>query len=108
MTIIDRMILIHRLWYFKPDLWYFKPDLHLFETWSTNIDESELLQAGGIEDAEMRRTFNMGIGMVLVVTYEASQRIIAESRSDDPAYLIGEVVKGEGVQFTWDAPPKTP
>jgi len=58
-----------------------------------------LQEAGGIEDAEMRRTFNMGIGMVLVVTSEASQRILAESRSDDPAYLIGEVVKGEGIQF---------
>lgn len=65
----------------------------------------KLLQAGGIEDAEMRRTFNMGIGMVLVVTSEASRRILAEARADDPAYLVGEVVRGDGVQFAWDAHP---
>ncbi|KAM0951177.1 putative phosphoribosylformylglycinamidine cyclo-ligase [Dioscorea sansibarensis] len=53
-------------------------------------------EAGGIEDAEMRRTFNMGIGMVLIVTNEASKRILSEHHS---AYLIGEVVPGEGVKF---------
>jgi len=57
------------------------------------------LQAGGIEEVEMRRTFNMGIGMVLVVSSEASQRILAESNAEDPAYLIGEVVNGVGVRF---------
>ena len=64
-----------------------------------HFDHSELLQAGGIEEAEMRRTFNMCIGMVLVVSSEASQRILAESHAGDPAYLIGEVINGEGVQF---------
>ncbi|KAJ0976330.1 hypothetical protein J5N97_018295 [Dioscorea zingiberensis] len=56
-------------------------------------------EAGGIEDAEMRRTFNMGIGMVLIVTKEASERILAEHQPSNSAYLIGEVVPGEGVKF---------
>ncbi|KAJ0976383.1 hypothetical protein J5N97_018348 [Dioscorea zingiberensis] len=56
-------------------------------------------EAGGIEDAEMRRTFNMGIGMVLIVTKEASEGILAEHQPSNPAYLIGEVVPGEGVKF---------
>ncbi|KAJ3704491.1 hypothetical protein LUZ61_008196 [Rhynchospora tenuis] len=57
-----------------------------------------LQQAGGIEDAEMRRTFNMGIGMVLVVTKDAADRILADSSV--AAYHIGEVVHGEGVIFS--------
>lgn len=56
-------------------------------------------QAGKIEDVEMRRTFNMGVGMVLVVNQEASQRILNDSRGTNRAYLIGEVVDGEGVRF---------
>ncbi|KAJ4756189.1 Phosphoribosylformylglycinamidine cyclo-ligase [Rhynchospora pubera] len=57
-----------------------------------------LQQAGGIEDAEMRRTFNMGIGMVLVVTKDAADRIVTDSSM--AAYHIGEVVHGEGVIFS--------
>ncbi|KAG6748417.1 hypothetical protein POTOM_048338 [Populus tomentosa] len=54
-------------------------------------------QAGRIEDAEMSRTFNMGIGMVLVVTEEASRKILEEGQHK--AYRIGEVVCGEGVRY---------
>lgn len=55
-----------------------------------------LQEAGRIEDAEMRRTFNMGIGMVLVVNEAAVLRILAENH---PAFRIGEVVKGEEVTY---------
>ena len=44
----------------------------------------------------MRRTFNMGIGMVLVVSREASCRILED---ENGAYCIGEVVTGEGVSY---------
>ncbi|KAJ4759140.1 Phosphoribosylformylglycinamidine cyclo-ligase [Rhynchospora pubera] len=57
-----------------------------------------LQQVGGIEDAEMRSTFHMGIGMVLVVTRESAERILAESSL--VACHIGEVVHGEGVHFS--------
>ncbi|KAL6219966.1 hypothetical protein ACLB2K_007724 [Fragaria x ananassa] len=53
-------------------------------------------EAGRIDDAEMRRTFNMGIGMVLVVSREASCRILED---ENGAYCIGEVVTGEGVSY---------
>ncbi|KAK2644102.1 hypothetical protein Ddye_019297 [Dipteronia dyeriana] len=56
-------------------------------------------KAGRIEDGEMMRTFNMGIGMVLVVSQEASQRILDEIHGKYTAYRIGEVVKGEGVSY---------
>ncbi|KAI9077500.1 hypothetical protein K1719_040522 [Acacia pycnantha] len=46
-----------------------------------------LQEAGNIEDSETRRTFNMGIGMVLVVSPEASIKIL-ESRDK-----LGKVYK---------------
>ncbi|WCJ23695.1 Phosphoribosylformylglycinamidine cyclo-ligase [Euphorbia peplus] len=54
-------------------------------------------EAGKIEDAEMRRTFNMGIGMVLIVTKEAARRILEDGHHK--AYRIGEVVTDEGVRY---------
>ncbi|GAB2298377.1 Phosphoribosylformylglycinamidine cyclo-ligase, chloroplastic/mitochondrial [Dionaea muscipula] len=56
-------------------------------------------EAGKIEDDEMRRTFNMGIGMVLVVSQEAAIRILEEGNGADPVYRIGEVVSGDGVSY---------
>ncbi|KAG9146614.1 hypothetical protein Leryth_014627 [Lithospermum erythrorhizon] len=54
-------------------------------------------EAGEIEDVEMMRTFNMGIGMVLVVDKEAAIRILDDTNGACSAYRIGEVVTGEGV-----------
>ncbi|KAJ6816526.1 putative phosphoribosylformylglycinamidine cyclo-ligase, chloroplastic [Iris pallida] len=68
-------------------------------SWNVPAVFKWIQEAGGIEDSEMRRTFNMGIGMVLVVSSEASKIILEESQENDPAYLIGEVVNGEGVEF---------
>ncbi|TKW25354.1 hypothetical protein SEVIR_3G113900v4 [Setaria viridis] len=58
-----------------------------------------LQQVGNIDDAEMRRTFNMGIGMVLVVSRESADRIIEDTRGSNHAYRIGEVIEGEGVHY---------
>lgn len=54
-------------------------------------------KSGCIEDSEMWRTFNMGIGMVIVATQEAANRILSEGNTK--AYLIGHVVEGEGVVY---------
>ncbi|VYS60437.1 unnamed protein product [Arabidopsis thaliana] len=57
-------------------------------------------QTGRIEDSEMRRTFNLGIGMVMVVSPEAASRILEEVKNGDyVAYRVGEVVNGEGVSY---------
>ncbi|WOH12761.1 hypothetical protein DCAR_0832269 [Daucus carota subsp. sativus] len=56
-------------------------------------------KAGSVEDAEMRRTFNMGIGMVLVVSKEAALRLLEDAQATNVAYRIGEVVKGDGVSY---------
>ncbi|CAI9281780.1 unnamed protein product [Lactuca saligna] len=45
-------------------------------------------KAGGIEDGEMKGTFSMGIGMVLVVSKEVSDRVVKEC---EMVYHIGDV-----------------
>ncbi|XP_049381365.1 phosphoribosylformylglycinamidine cyclo-ligase, chloroplastic/mitochondrial-like [Solanum stenotomum] len=57
-------------------------------------------EAGSIENAEMMQTFDMGIGMVLVVSPEAADRILGEVHKTSIAYRIGEVVKGDGVRWS--------
>jgi phosphoribosylformylglycinamidine cyclo-ligase len=55
-----------------------------------------LQRLGGIDDAEMYRVFNMGIGFVMIVSAyyaESIQRQLEEDRV--PTYVIGEVREGE-------------
>ncbi|HSG00378.1 MAG TPA: phosphoribosylformylglycinamidine cyclo-ligase [Vicinamibacterales bacterium] len=52
-----------------------------------------LQRAGRIDDAEMFRAFNMGVGMVLVASADAADRVVASLRdAGEPAWLLGEVV----------------
>ncbi|XP_068658339.1 phosphoribosylformylglycinamidine cyclo-ligase, chloroplastic-like [Aristolochia californica] len=56
-------------------------------------------EVGRIEEAEMRRTFNMGIGMVLVVSPETVARILEEGTEGCTVFQIGEVIQGDGVTY---------
>ena len=60
-----------------------------------------LAQAGDIPQHEMYATFNMGVGMVLVVQKDLAARAVEVLlREGQPAYALGEVVTGsEGVHF---------
>jgi len=54
-------------------------------------------EAGGISDDEMHRTFNHGVGVVLVVDRDATTELIElMAAMDVPAWEIGEVVRGDG------------
>lgn len=55
-----------------------------------------LQQAGNISDAEMRRTFNCGVGMVVVV--DPSQ-VAAAKAVDAGLFELGVVVEGSGVSY---------
>lgn len=70
------------------------------DSWNIPAVFKWIQEAGNVEDAEMRRTFNMGIGMVLVVSAEASDKILKDANEAYKAYRIGEVVSGEGVSYS--------
>lgn len=56
-----------------------------------------LKKIGRIEDEEMYRVFNMGIGLVLVVPTEWAERVAARAADlGDRAFLIGEIVAATG------------
>jgi phosphoribosylformylglycinamidine cyclo-ligase len=57
-----------------------------------------LQEAGGIEDSELFRTFNCGVGFVLVVAREDAQACIgALTGAGEQAWQLGEISAGAGV-----------
>ena len=61
---------------------------------------SLLQRLGEVEESEMYRTFNMGIGFVLIVSEKdadlVSQRLRAQG---EDCFVIGQVVPGKGVNY---------
>ncbi|PFG02836.1 phosphoribosylformylglycinamidine cyclo-ligase [Bacillus sp. es.036] len=55
---------------------------------------------GNLVRKEMFTTFNMGVGMVLAVPEDEAVNVIKALEQDgERAYMIGRVVKGEGIEF---------
>ena len=56
-----------------------------------------LQDAGTVAPAEMMRTFNMGIGLIIVTGRDQSEALIGElaARGGRDARVIGEIVPGE-------------
>jgi phosphoribosylamine--glycine ligase/phosphoribosylaminoimidazole synthetase len=64
-------------------------------TWARPAIFDLLAEVSGLDAVEMHRTFNMGIGMVVVVApgdLEAARDII-----DEETFVIGEITQGHGV-----------
>jgi phosphoribosylformylglycinamidine cyclo-ligase len=60
-----------------------------------------LQQAGGIEDFEMLRTFNCGVGMIVCVAADQADSAIAIlQQQGEHAWLMGEVVQGDTAEPT--------
>ncbi|OPX83672.1 MAG: Phosphoribosylformylglycinamidine cyclo-ligase [Pelotomaculum sp. PtaB.Bin104] len=59
----------------------------------------ELIEkAGGVDRAEMLRTFNMGIGMVAIVSASDAGAVMDDlAGRGEKSFLIGEVVEGQGI-----------
>jgi len=62
-------------------------------SWKPNPIFALIQETGGVEDAEMRKTFNLGIGLVFVVAPEDEEHLNAllRERHEEPL-RIGEVV----------------
>ena len=57
---------------------------------------SHLQRLGNVAEDEMLRTFNMGVGMVLVVPQAKFKKAMTLiDRAGEKAYVIGKTVKGE-------------
>ncbi|QKF93077.1 phosphoribosylformylglycinamidine cyclo-ligase [Campylobacter sp. CCUG 57310] len=46
-----------------------------------------------VEPSEMMRTFNMGVGMVFIVSKDKVDSVL----TDSDGYIIGEIIKGKGI-----------
>ena len=53
-------------------------------------------ELGNIEEEEMYRAFNMGIGMVFIVDKKSVDTITKSLKNITPVFNIGTIVKGEG------------
>lgn len=62
---------------------------------------SLIKKIGRVDEAEMYRVFNMGIGLVLIVPAKDADAVIAKAATlGDKGYKIGEMVSGEpGVEY---------
>ncbi len=57
-------------------------------------------ERGGVKNAEMFRTFNMGVGMVVVVSPDQLHDVEHSlERRGETSFVIGRVASGEGVRF---------
>jgi phosphoribosylformylglycinamidine cyclo-ligase len=65
-------------------------------SWPVQPIFSHLQKLGNINDAEMLRTFNMGIGMILVVPPKKFKRVqTVLERAGEKGFTIGRIIKGE-------------
>lgn len=56
-----------------------------------------LQETGDVEEKEMLRTFNMGIGYLLLAAQDQATRILdVLSQTGETGYVVGRVVRGEG------------
>ncbi|MBC9245739.1 phosphoribosylformylglycinamidine cyclo-ligase [Paracoccus sp. 11-3] len=59
-----------------------------------------LADAGGIETSEMLKTFNSGIGMILVVAADRADALTAQLQADgETVARLGTVTAGQGVRY---------
>jgi phosphoribosylformylglycinamidine cyclo-ligase len=57
-----------------------------------------LQKKGEVEDSEMYRTFNMGMGMIIIVNKNDAEKSVSILGSD--AQIIGSVRNGKGVEHS--------
>jgi len=65
-------------------------------SWEVPVIFNLIRKLGNIEEKEMYRTFNMGIGMVVIVDKEEISFALKRlEEAGEKAFVVGEIVKGE-------------
>ena len=60
-----------------------------------------LSKTGGMAEAEMLKTFNCGIGMILVVEADRAEALTSLLQdADETVHTLGHVTEGQGVRYT--------
>ncbi|TFH26140.1 MAG: phosphoribosylformylglycinamidine cyclo-ligase, partial [Myxococcales bacterium] len=68
--------------------------------WTPDPIFALIQKRGSVSDAEMRRTFNIGVGFTMVVAPESAAGLVdALNASGERAFVMGEVTDQEGVSF---------
>ena len=72
-------------------------------TWTVPPIFTWLRETGEVPEEDMLRTFNMGIGLIIVTSGEQSEALIEElaARGGKDARVIGEIVAGEPPSVTY-------
>lgn len=71
-------------------------------TWQLPEVFRYLMKKGGVVPLEMARTFNMGIGLVVIVGRGDCENVLNALRTQDPAvpvHKIGQVISTSGVEI---------
>ena len=72
-------------------------------SWTLPAVFAWMAQVGGIETAEMLKTFNAGIGMVLVVAADRADALAdLLSAEGETVHRLGHIAEGAGVRYTGD------
>jgi len=73
-------------------------EIHL-RSWDVPPVFRLIQRAGQVPEEDMRRTFNLGVGMILVVGEQHLGEVLAHLVPFGPGWLLGSVVEGPGVRF---------
>ena len=70
-------------------------------SWKMNPLFPLIQEKGNVDESEMFKTFNMGIGFILAVAPSEAEAMLATiAAMGEKAYRIGTITSGEGVRYT--------
>ena len=69
------------------------------DSWDEPALFGVMREAGRVPEDDMRRTFNLGVGMILVVAPDRLGAVLERLVPHGPGWVIGRTVTGSGVRF---------
>ena len=71
-------------------------------SWEEPVVFRIIREVGNVPESDMRRTFNLGIGMILVVGPDRLEAVLHELPDSSGARVVGRCVSGAGVRYLGD------